>query len=52
MKSSPFDNFADFSAATGPVHTFANNPMMINIAIGLTALIGILLIVKSYSTKH
>jgi uncharacterized membrane protein YuzA (DUF378 family) len=52
MKSSPFENFADFSAATGAVHTFAGSPMFIYVCIGLAAVICALLVVKAYMTKH
>jgi uncharacterized membrane protein YuzA (DUF378 family) len=52
MKSSPFDSFADFSGATGVVHTFAGSPMFIYVCVGLCAVICALLIVKSYMTRH
>ena len=52
MKSSPFDTYADFSSATGAIHTFATTPAVIYLCIGLSAAICVLLVVRSFLTKH
>ncbi len=52
MNSSPFKTFADFSGATGSIDAFSATPMFTYICIGLTAVLCVLLVVKSYVTKH
>jgi uncharacterized membrane protein YuzA (DUF378 family) len=52
MNSSPFESVAEYSGATGVIHTFAGSPVFIYVCIGLCAVICALLVVKSYMTKH
>jgi hypothetical protein len=52
MNSSPFKSFAEFSGATGSIEAFSTMPAFNYVCIALVAAIVVLLVVKSYLTKH
>lgn len=52
MNTSPFSTFEEFSSAKGPIYTFANNSLMINILLILSALIAVYFIYASYVIKQ
>lgn len=50
--SSPFSTFEEFSAAKGPIYTFANSPGVITFLILLSALISLYFLYASFGMKN
>lgn len=50
--SSPFSTFEEFSAAEGPIYTFANSPGVITFLILLSALISLYFLYASFGMKN
>lgn len=50
--SSPFSTFEEFSAAEGPIYTFANSPGVITFLILLSAVISLYFLYASFGMKN
>lgn len=50
--SSPFSTFEEFSAAEGPIYTFASSPSVITFLILLSALISLYFLYASFGMKN